>query len=160
MLECGARPPRYRFDDPLGEYGVCYLGRTQAGAFAETFLRNPPVRLVERVTLENRSLAELAVRLPLRLVRLTGRGLARLGTTSAVSSTPDCAIPQRWSRALWSHPARPDGLLYRSRHDDAAVCVALFDRAVNRLRLVESVPWLDRPRRLRAMLDRYDVGLA
>jgi hypothetical protein len=34
-----------------------------------------------------------------------------------------------WSLALWKHPQKPDGILYRSRHDPDKKAVALFDRA-------------------------------
>jgi hypothetical protein len=34
-------PPTYRFDAPDGSYGVCYLAHEPAGAFVETFLRDP-----------------------------------------------------------------------------------------------------------------------
>jgi hypothetical protein len=37
--------PLNRFDDPNGRFRVCYLGTTVEVCFAETFLRNPPVRI-------------------------------------------------------------------------------------------------------------------
>lgn len=35
--------PRNGFDDPDREFGVCYFGLSREAAFAETFLRRPPV---------------------------------------------------------------------------------------------------------------------
>ncbi len=31
--------------------------------------------------------------------------------------------------ALRNHPSRPDGIAYMARHDDGAMCYALFDNA-------------------------------
>ncbi|WP_269446191.1 RES domain-containing protein [Gloeobacter violaceus] len=41
---------------------------------------------------------------------------------------------RRWARAIWAHPARPDGMLYRLRHDDERYCCGLFDRTADALR--------------------------
>ena len=117
-----------RFDDPRQEFGVLYAAETLDGAFIETFGRNPGLNTVSERQLSQRSLTRIEVTRPMRLVDLTGPGLARLGTTAAVlAGRHDRA--QVWSRALWSHPAEPDELLYRARHDPSCICVAIFDRA-------------------------------
>jgi hypothetical protein len=35
--------------------------------------------------------------------------------------------PQAWSKALKMHPIGADGIAYNARHDDEALCYALFD---------------------------------
>lgn len=62
---------------------------------------------------------------------------------------------------LHDHPDVPDGIRYRSRHDPSLVCLAIFDRASERL-LAERSGSLVEPRNVRllsAILDRYDFGL-
>jgi hypothetical protein len=117
-----------RFDDPRQECGVLYVAETLDGAFIETFGRNPGLNTVSERQLRQRSLSRIECTRPLALVDLTGPGLARIGATAALlAGRHDRA--QIWSRALWSHPAAPDGLLYRPRHDPSCICVAVFDRA-------------------------------
>lgn len=48
----------------------------------------------------------------------------------------DYDASQRWSRAMWDDVEQPDGILYRSRHYDSALCVALYDRAKDGLAIV------------------------
>src|SRR5260370_29426899 len=54
--------PIHRFDDPDGRFCVCYLGTGVEVCFAETFLRNPPVRILSLDDLAGRSLATVGVR--------------------------------------------------------------------------------------------------
>ena len=133
-------PPEYRFDAPGGEYGVCYAGRTELAAFVETFFRDLPVRAVSRANLELRSISMLTLTRNIRVVRVYGPALVKLGATSAVGGAKltvpsgfagqPYAHSQAWSLALHDHPSAPDGIQYRSSHDDALLCVALFgDRA-------------------------------
>src|SRR6266851_979997 len=142
------RPPIHRFDDPNGRFRVCYLGTTIEVCFAETFLRNPPVRILSLEDLAGRSIATVEVRRELRLVPIHGASLARLGVTADLASGSDYVGSQLWSRALWEHPDKPDGILYRSRHDDSAFCVAVYDRARNGLAIVRDDSLADDPQRL------------
>lgn len=147
-----------RFDDPTGTYGVCYLATTIEGAFAETCLRAVGARFVAITFLEERSFAEIEVAAPLRLTSIHGPGLAQLGATGAVTSCPH-AIAQFWSRAIYDHPSSPDGIAYRSNHDNGELCVALFDRAGIHLTEAGSEPIMNDRVRLASLLARYQVGL-
>jgi hypothetical protein len=138
------RPPIHRFDDPNGQFRVCYFGTNIEVCFAETFLRNPPVRILSLEDLAGRSIATAEVRRELRLVLIHGR---------------EYAGSQSWSRALWEHPDKPDGILYRSRHDDSALCVALYDRARDALRIVREYSLAEDPQQLTRLLRRYGLGL-
>jgi hypothetical protein len=151
-------PPRNRFDAPAGEFRVCYLALTPQAAFAETFLRNPGRRLLEASTVEQRALAELVTTHPLSLVCLYGPEMARLRATAEVTHGPDYANARAWAAALWNHPLSPDGILYKSRHDDDEVCLALFDRGEALLEVVSTEPLL-RSRWLMPLLSRYRLGL-
>src|ERR1039457_5853004 len=57
------RQPIHRFDDPAGRFRVCYLGTTIEVCFAETFLRNPPVRILALDDLAGRSIATVEVQI-------------------------------------------------------------------------------------------------
>ena len=149
----------HRFDDPAGRFGVCYLGTTLEVCFAETFLRDPPVRIVALNDLATRSVATVEVRRDLRLVALHGSRLARLGVTAEVASGSDYALSQLWSRALWEHKDAPDGILYRPRHDDSAPCVAIYDRAKDALGIVQEHSLAEDPEKLARLVRRYALGL-
>ena len=153
------RQPTHRFDDPTARFRVCYLGTTIGVCFAETFLRNPPVRILALDDLAGRSIATVEVRRELRLAPIHGSNLARLGVTAELASGSDYERSQLWSRALWEHSDRPDGVLYRSRHDDSALCVAVFDRARAGLVIVRDDCLTQDPQQLARLLRRYGVGL-
>ena len=123
-----SRSPAGRFNAPGGEYGVLYAGSDPHCAFIETFGRDLRHRLVAGVELKARALARIELRRRLRLVDLSGPGLATLGADGRLC-TGDYAIAQRWSLALWRHPDQPDGLLWRSRFDPSRTCVAIYQRA-------------------------------
>ena len=148
-----------RFDDPTKIYGVCYLATTLEGAFAETCLRSAGTRFVAMTFLEARSFSEVEVTAPLRLVSLHGPGLAQIGATGAVTSGPH-AVAQQWSRAIHDHPTAPDGIAYRSNHDNGQICVSLFEHVVNRLAPAGTPQPMTMDRvRLAGLLARYKVGL-
>jgi len=149
----------HRFDDPEGRFGICYFGTNPEVCFAETFLRNPPVRILALDDLDDRSVSTLEVRRALRLVSMYGSGLARLGVTAELASGSNYAASQQWSRSLHEHNDNPDGVLYRARHDDSSLCVALYDRAEDALAEIESQSLTEDPQYLARLLKRYGVGL-
>jgi hypothetical protein len=156
----GVRPTG-RWDAPSGQYGVCYLAvGDPAIAFAETLLRDA-TGIVSEEELARRSLARFQIVAPLQLVMMHGPGLLRAGATAAVSSGPH-EFSREWSLALYAHPDQPDGLLYRTRHDDDGFGIALFDRAGFKIRLDITIPLAAPPLRgeLARWLDRYDAALA
>ena len=155
----GVRPTS-RWDAPGGEFGVCYLAVGDPRiAFAETLLRGRST-LVSEADVETRSLARFSAVEPLRLVMMHGTGLRRMGATAAVSSGPH-EYSRPWSLALYRHPSQPDGIIYRTRHDDDGFGVAVFDRAGDALRF-ESTIGLSDPGmadELGRWLDIYDAAL-
>jgi hypothetical protein len=151
--------PTGRWDAPAGQFGVCYLAADPRIAFAETLLRDG-VTLVGEKRLAERSLARFEVVEPLRLAMLHGPGLLRIGATAAVSSGPH-DFSREWSLALYDHPDQPDGILYRTRHDDDGFGVALFDRSSHRIRHESSRALLDPFLAVEVgrWLDTYAAGL-
>lgn len=119
-----------RFDAPPGEFGVLYAGDSPHCAFVESFAHETGKRLITVEELRQRGVVPMIARRLLRLVDLSGAGLARLGA-DATLSTGDYMIAQRWSKALHDHPDLPDGLRYRCRHDDTRLSFAISDRAAD-----------------------------
>jgi hypothetical protein len=119
-----------RMNSPDGGYGVLYVAAELRGAFAETFLRTPGRTLLPLDLIKRKSRVRIRVTRPLRLGKLAGAGLARLGATAEVThgGLPYDAS-QSWSKALHALSSAPDGVAYRARHDDDAYCFAIFDRA-------------------------------
>jgi hypothetical protein len=154
-------PPTHRSHDPLGEFRVCFLGENDSASFVETFLRNPPVRLITRTELAQRSLTSFRIVRDVRLVKLHGDGLAQIGCTSDLtSSAPPYAAPQTLSRELWEHHDQPDGIQYRCRHDNGLLAIALYHRAAGALELLDSEDLLSNRARLSGWRDRYRFEIA
>lgn len=154
-------PPTHRFHDSQGEFRVCFLGENATASFAETFLRDPPVRLITRAEIARRGLTTFTVLRALRLVKVRDEGLAGIGCTAEMTSSPKpYTDPQELSRDLWAHIDQPDGIQYRCRHDNGLLAVALYDRANDALSVHQSENLLDDHARLLAWSNRYRFELA
>ncbi len=124
---------RSRFDAPDGSYGVLYLGHDPHCVLIETFGQATGASLVTLAALQARFLTEVTATRELRLVDLASSGgLARIGADGRLLDGPH-NLSQRWSLALKHHPAMPDGILYRARHDPARMAYVLFDHAQDAL---------------------------
>lgn len=130
----------YRFDDPQQEFGVLYAGNNYLTCVVESILRDElrvNARPVYRSDLEKRVIATLApATATLNLVDLTEA--IGIGLDNQIATTPDYAISQAWSRALYTHPKKPDGLLYASRNYPKGLAIAVFKRAGERIKIEES----------------------
>ena len=151
----------FRFDAPRGEFGVCYVGKSREAAFIEIFGQPTGNRFVQISELRIRGLTRIDTLRPLQLVNLTGAGLPQIGADQRLCS--GChSVSRRWSAALHSNRHKPDGLLYRARHDPSQICAALFDRAAPKLRARTTIIMADTAfePRLLELLDRYNFGVA
>ncbi|MGI9090144.1 MAG: RES family NAD+ phosphorylase [Gemmatimonadaceae bacterium] len=135
--------PINRFDAPAGEYRIGYFGMSRDGAFAEVFLRVPPVEIVAMDEIALRRITSIEITRPVRLAQLHGAGLARLGITASATTGADYAHARHLALELWSQASPPDGVLYRARHDDEHVSVALFHTAESSLRVGSPRPLTD-----------------
>lgn len=156
-----------RFDAPADAdgrrpFGVLYVGRDAHSAFIETFGHDTGKNLVEVARLAQRGIARVTFDRPLRLVDLRGDGLARLGADNALAAGPDYAVAQAWAGALHDHPRKPDGVMYRSRHDPSRSCAALFEHVAPHVRARRVGASLADPRNIKLLaelLDTYGFGL-
>ena len=148
-----------RFDAPAGEFGVLYAATDHHGAFIETF-GDALNRTVTLSALIQRGWARVEPTRALRLVDLTGPGLAQIGADERLCSG-EHGIAQQWSLALWRHRAAVDGLYYRARHDPSRVSVAVFDRAASAIGVARDAGLLDSRNEavLAAVLDTYEFAL-
>ncbi len=150
-----------RWDAPDGNYGVLYLGSNERCAFMESIGRGVlRTRLGPGVQLRTRELSKLQFSRELRLVDLVASGgLTRLGADGSLTNGLGYRNAQRWSAALRSHPAKPDGIYYRSRFDPALPACALFEHCEPFVGVVANCgPWADQPVMLGAILDHYRFG--
>jgi hypothetical protein len=147
-------PPAYRFDPASGPFGVLYAAPHPDAAMIETLLRNPQRLTVDYKAIESRALSILKAGRGIRLVQAYGDGLSKLGTTAALSTGPyeACAL---WSDALYRHSDAPDGILFASRHNPDALCIALFEKADYGLEVHETVLLTDMLVEVGALLDRH-----
>jgi RES domain-containing protein len=158
------RRPTYRFNAPDGEYGVLYVGNGIACAFIETFgdIRGPggTIEIAEE-DLQHRCVATLTWNRPLNVVDLTGPGLAQIGADVRVTVGDDYEQSRRWARALWSHAAAADGILYVARRDPSRQSLAVFDRTSATVREKRLGSLFDARHRavLNELLERYTVAL-
>lgn len=149
-----------RLNAPDGSYGVLYAAETVNGAFAETFLRQPGRQQIPDDLLAAKAYVRLRAVRKLSFIKLMGTGLAPLGATAEVTHGGlPYDVPQAWSAALDAHPVRADGIAYTARHDDSAVCYAVFERASDGVDESDRDPDLDADW-FWDIAEDYDVGRA
>jgi hypothetical protein len=149
----------YRFDAPDGEYGVLYAGADPHVAFIESFQIAGIHPVITESKLRERSLSRVHTRRLLRLVNLAESGaLTQVGADARIF-TASYAISQRWSRAIQNHPQKPDGILYRPRHDPARMAAAFFDQIEQEVIAEAMGLWLDQRAILSNVLDTYGIAL-
>lgn len=149
-----------RFDDPLKKYGVLYACLGPDGAFAEVFLRHLEQALIEEESIRERSLAVIHLE-SVALVDLTGDGLRRISCDNRIATEVPYPTTSLWSRALFEHPRKPAGIIYRSRHNPKLKCIAIFSTFSRKLKLLESTNLLGRSLRSWTVdqLDRYNLSI-
>ena len=140
---------------------MLYASETVRGAFWETLGRNRFARRRRRELPRSDAEARLVVSIgsdgPLTLVDLRGDGPVRIGAPSAVAHDGNHAAGRALSAAVHGGVPEADGFLFASRFTGDS-CVAVFDRALGRLRaggtaeLVRHAEFLD-------ALDDYDIVL-
>ena len=144
----GRKDATWRWDDPDGNFGVMYLGKTLTGPFAESMLRTPGDRDVLWDQVAKRRTASFVTTRPIRLAKVHGPGLGWFRTTAAsvaadfdpVDNPGAYAVPQQISADIYKNTSL-DGIQYRSRFDTDELCIALFDRADAAITLgAEGVP--------------------
>jgi hypothetical protein len=149
-----------RFNDPRGKYGVLYAALKPEAAFAEVFLRQLSLLLIQESDLRQRVLSEISCR-SVKCVDLTGPGLRHLSCDNRLATEKPYQTTGLWSRAVFEHPQQPGGIIYRSRHNPQFKCVALFDRHARDLSVKSTESLLNGARRAWtvAQINRYKLAI-
>lgn len=158
-----------RFSDPrIGEpgttpYGVVYLGRALKVCFLEAIVRDRgDARLgplpIGMAQLEHTICAEIAPKAGLALVDLRGDGPVRMGVPTDAVRAADPSMGQAWARVFHEHAAAPDGIIYPSRFD-GETNVALFDRALGKMRVRSAGPLLERRTEVASVIRDLKIAL-
>ena len=150
-----------RFDSPDGSFGVLYAGEDEYCCFIETCGQSTGTASVSGAFLDERHQAEMKLTAPMNLIDLVSSGgLPRIGADGRLMDGSH-AVAQRWSAALRKHPSKPDGILYRARHDPAKLAFAIFECSPTAF-TVNSRGSLRDPgnvKLLASILNHYDFGL-
>ncbi len=151
---------RSRFDAPNEAYGVMYVALQPHGAFIETFGSQTGIGVISEAELSLRSMSRLETQQKLRLVDLTGAGLARLGADGRLCAG-DHRLAQQWAFEPWQHPIQADGIYYRPRHDQSRYCAAIFNRTSDIWSIQDTQHCASRAFKatLADILDTYKFGL-
>jgi hypothetical protein len=150
-----------RFDSPDGSFGVLYSGEDEYCCFIETCGQSTGIASVSGAYLDERHLAEMKLTAPMNLIDLASSGgLARIGADGRLMDGSH-DVAQRWSAALRKHPSRPDGILYRARHDPAKLAFAIFECPPTAFAVSSRGSLRDsgNVRLLASILKHYDFGL-
>ena len=116
-----------------------YGASSVAGALSETVFHDVPVRgprrRVQRKRLVSVVRSSVTPSRDLKLARLHGAGLPRLGVThgeiveSSAKQYPRTAL---WGKAIYGHPETFDGIAWVSRQHDTSIAVMLWGTRVKR----------------------------
>lgn len=129
---------------------TAYLAADEETALAETLLRG--VSALERRVLPRRlyraqadglALRRLMLARPVRVARLHGAGLVRLGLLRRhVIDCEEADYPYTaaWAQALWGCRRRPAGIAWTSHQNDSAGAYLLWERRLQRGQLLASGP--------------------
>lgn len=124
---------KYRFDDPgcptPGSFGVLYAGADPECCLLESCGSTTGVPAVSGAYLDARQIARMELTEVLRFIDLVDPGgLTSIGADGRLT-TGSYKVAQRWSAALRSHPTKPDGIRYRSRHAPERIAYAIYSRS-------------------------------
>lgn len=117
---------------------ILYAAATEQAAVAETLLHDVPVTggLLPYAAYADKVMGRILLERPVRLAKLRGLGLRKLGIKAAdVTDTTPAAYPHTVMWAHAAHEAGYDGMVWTSRKCDDAAAVVLFgDRCVDAVR--------------------------
>ena len=156
-----------RFSDPdttaSDRFGVVYFGSTVKVCFVEAILRDRgdgrigsfPLPIAE---LEQWTCATIETADNLRLADLRMDNSIRMGIPSGVMRNDNHQLGQLWSRALFGHSEKPDGVIYDTRLN-RETNIAVYNRALGKMRALDTSRLLDCKRDLAKILDELDIAL-
>lgn len=150
-----------RFSDPAGKFAVLYAADSVPCAFWESMVRDRFTRVKRRTLSKHEVRTRLVVMLrstrSLSLVDLRSDGPIRIGAPTAVAHDKNHAAGRALAAAVHDTLPKADGFLYPSRFTGHN-CVAIFDRAIRKLKALGVTPLITHTDFL-AALDDYEIVL-
>jgi len=119
-----SRLGKFRFDSPASKWGVCYLAEDIETACLEVFADRIRKGVIDFSALHEAIVWRITVAADLGLLPLSGPTLTKIRATLQCFVSR-YTLSQAWARALMTHPADFDGVIYSGRQS-AAPCIALF----------------------------------
>lgn len=157
----GAVPTPSRFSDPQKQYALLYALEAVRCSFWEAVVRQRLTyrthRTIAYSDVAQRWIVALHSTATLLLIDLRDDGPIRIGAPTAVAHDARHHAGRALSAAVHAHLPEADGFLYTSRFTGHA-CVAVFDRAFDRLAVLASMPLIEHTDFLDA-LDDYEIQL-
>jgi hypothetical protein len=144
-----------RYDDPLGRYGVLYLGPDLPTALMETVFHRhqwltQPDRAISLQEVQSRLVRVVGVLADVSLADLTAPGVMAgyFGLNLEQLACRDYTVTQQLSgqiHAMQTPEGLPrfDGVLYPSRNNYPASSMALFERSRQRVEVVDDIDLVD-----------------
>ena len=142
-----------RFSHPSFRFPVLYLAVEKLTSFWECFGdelndQAPGQRALSRAQLGSREWVSFNIVPHVLVVDTTDARVLRTLGADASTFFAEYTVTQAWAKALMEHPARPDGLYYRSRLHATRKCLAVFGkpgfrRATSRFNPVKTGPLLE-----------------
>ena len=157
----GMVPAPSRFSDPAGKFALLYAADAVRCSFWEALARNRfdrrKRRELPRSDVESRVVVSLRSRHDLALIDLRGDGPIRIAAPTAVAHDSNHTSGRALSAATYSGVPEADGFLFQSRFT-GHLCTAIFDRAVDKLAVIDIAPLITHSDFLDA-LDDYEIKL-
>ena len=149
------------FSDPAGRYSILYTTEAVVCGFWEALARNRFTRRrrreILRLDVESRLVVAIRSTEPLGVVDLRGDGPIRIGAPTAVAHDANHAAGRSLSAATYASVPEADGFLFQSRFT-GHVCAGVFDRAFEKLEVLDITPLVEHADFLSALTD-YDIAL-
>jgi hypothetical protein len=162
---------KHRFDDPDRKYGVFYVAFNLATVLMESVFHEHrwweemEARVIMNAEVQRRMVRVISVVTDLTLCDLASPSAAAkaFGWTAArlvVRNGPRTrALSAQIARLKTKAGSTFDGILYLSRNNPGDKCIALFDRAASKIRVMDDIR-LDDHRDWPAFVSQYGISIA
>jgi len=156
-----------RWDIASGPYGAMCVGDSFDTAFLEVFgdtLRiEDKKRALTGDELDKREVATITIPKDIKVLDIRNSNLVRLSLDSRIFSGA-YTVSRNWSKAFMEHPAKPQGVLYNSRHNPENTNLVIFGKPPggvpplsHHLEVAEIQELLSH-KELRPTFAKYDIG--
>lgn len=82
----------------------------------------------------------------------------RMGIPTDVARASSQDLGRAWSRAFWSHDAKPDGIIYDSRLN-GETNIGLYDRALTKVTATATPRLVDCRAELAGIINDFDLAI-